>query len=303
MTPNFFLLGPPRAGTTAVAAALDRHPQVFMSDPKEPNHFLYAGGNPYNLPLDQNVPDLEDYLRLFDRAGEAWVRGEASTCYLRGDHCAGEIARLAPRAKLLVILRNPVDRAFSMYRYWHRGERDFRSDPAVFREEFLQRTLISNPSDGCVPALEWLQDMGRYAKMLERYDEYFPREQIMLLRHDDLIADPAGFMGQVLDFLGVDPAPRLPVHDLNSTAEPLWRGLSHWLNFDIDNPARQSLFKLLGRSRLAMSLREAINQLNQRPAPTVPPAVYNELIAVYADELDQLAKRTQLDFSGWLSPR
>ena len=309
MLPNFFLLGPPKTGTTALAEALSRHPDIFMSTPKEPNYFLYAGGNPYNLRTDRGVPDFQSYLGLFADAGAARIRGDASPYYIYAPHCAQEIRRQAPDARLMVILRNPVERAFSTYRYWYKDRPGFRSDPEDFREQFLSRALTTTSDAGRSGGLpmEWLQDMGRYADMLEPYDEHFTREQIMLLRYDDLSADPAGSMARTLEFLGVDVAAAPELRQVNVTFEPSWRAFNHWLNFDVNNPARRLLVASLRRSKLAASLREHLNVANRRPAPTrerpLPASIYNELIEVYADDVQRLAKRANLDLSDWLRPR
>jgi hypothetical protein len=309
LLPNFFLLGPPKAGTTAFAEALGRHPEVFMSTPKEPNYFLYAGGNPYNLPLDRAVPNYQDYLRLFAGADGTRVRGDASPYYIYAPHCALEIQRTVPDAKLMVILRNPVERALSAYRYWYKDRRDFHFSPEDFRESFLNRSLLTDHGQGQAGKLsmEWLQDMGRYADMIERYDRYFSPDQIMLIRYDDLEAEPAGSMERVLKFLGVDPGLAPEIRRTNVTFEPSWRTLNHWLNWDVHNPARLFLVACLRNSRLAASLREGLNRANRRAVPTrdrpLPASIYNELIQVYADDLRRLAKRANLDLSDWLRPR
>ena len=309
MLPNFFLLGPPKTGTTALAEALGRHPQVFMSTPKEPNYFLYAGGNPYNLRLDRGVPRFQDYLRLFDDAGVARIRGEASPYYISAPHCAREIRRQIPDAKLMVILRNPVERAFSAYRYWYKDSPQFRCDPADFREKFLNRTVVTHSGRGeaGVPSMEWLQDMGRYAEMIERFDEHFSADQIMLLRYDEMAADPGGCMARVVEFLDVDPQVTPEIRQANVTFEPSWRQLNHWLNFDRQNGARRLLIAGLRGARLAAKVREGINRANRRPVPTrnrpLPASIYNELIQVYAEDLRRLARRANLDVSEWLRPR
>ena len=309
MLPNFFLLGPPKTGTTALAEALGRHPQVFMSTPKEPNYFLYAGGNPYKLRMDRGVPDFEDYVRLFDGAGAARIRGEASPYYITAPHCAREIKRQVPDAKLMVILRNPVERAFSAYRYWYKDSPQFRCDPADFREKFLNRTIVTDSSRGeaGVPAMEWLQDMGRYAEMIERFDEHFSSDQLMLLSYDEMAADPGACMARVVEFLDVDPQATPEIRQANVTFEPSWRQLNHWLNFDQQSGARRLLVASLRDSRLAGAVRERINSANRRPVPTrnrpLPASIYNELIQVYADDLRRLARRANLDVSDWLRPR
>ena len=308
MLPNFFLLGPPKAGTTALAEAIGRHPDVFMSTPKEPNYFLYAGGNPYNLPLNRGVPDFEVYQRLFEGAGAARIRGDASPYYIYAPHCAAQIARHAPDAKLMVVLRNPVERAFSAYRYWHRNLAA-QGDAEDFRERFLSRSLVTDQGRGRADVLpmEWLQDMGRYADMIQRYDEHFAADQILLLRYDEMQASPARAMARVAGFLGVDAELAPELLQSNVTYEPSFPALNHWLNFKVDDPARQLLIARLRGSRLAASVREGVNRVNRRPVPTserpLPAAIYNELIGVYADDLGRLAKRANLDLSDWLKPR
>ena len=280
-----------------------------MSAVKEPNYFLYAGGNPYNLRLDRGVPDFQDYLRLFSGAEDARIRGDASPYYIYAPHCALEIRRQVPDARLMVILRNPVERAFSMYRFWHKDAPDFRCDPEDFREKFLSRALTTDHSQGRagVLSMEWLQDMGRYADMIERYDDHFPADQILLVRYDDMSADPAGSMRRVLKFLDVDPELAPELRQSNITFEPSSRALNHWLNFDVDNPARRLLVASLRRSGMAARVREHVNRLNRRPVPTrdrpLPARIYNELIGCYADDLARLAKRAKLDLSDWLRPR
>jgi hypothetical protein len=309
LLPNFFLLGPPKAGTTALAEALARHPDVFMSTPKEPNYFLYAGGNPYGLPLNRGVPDFDAYQRLFEGAGAARIRGDASPYYIYAPHSALEIARLAPDARLLVVLRNPVERAYSAYRYWHKDAPNFRCDPEDFRERLLSRSLVTDQGRGRAGVLpmEWLQDMGRYADMIERYDAHFSPDQIMLLRYDDLAADSAGAMNRVLKFLDVDPDAAPELRQVNVTFEPAWPELNHWLNFAVDHPARRVLTAQLRGSRLAAGLREGVNRVNRRPVPTserpLPASIYNELIEVYADDLRRLERRANLDLTDWLTPR
>ncbi len=309
MLPNFFLLGPPKTGTTALAEALGRHPQVFMSTPKEPNYFLYAGGNPYKLRTDRGVPHFEDYVRLFDGAGEARIRGEASPYYISAPHCAREIRRQVPDAKLMVILRNPVERAFSAYRYWFKDNPQFRCDPADFREKFLKRKIVTDFGRGepGVPMIEWLQDMGRYAEMIERFDEHFSTDQLMLLRYDEMAADPGACMTRVVEFLDVDPQVTPEIRPTNVTFEPSWRGLNHWLNFEQQNGARRLLVGALRKSRLVAGVRERVNRANRRPVPTrdrpLPASIYNELIQFYAEDLRRLASRASLDVSDWLRPR
>ncbi len=138
--PNFFVVGAPKAGTTSLYHHQDQHPDIFMSPMKETSYFspevrieylesqLHARGRqgeeglrayldspPLGKRFGGIVTEWADYCRLFEGAGEQAAIGEASPCYLRSPTAAGWIAALDAGAKVLMILRNPVDRAFSQY--------------------------------------------------------------------------------------------------------------------------------------------------------------------------------------------
>lgn len=107
--PDFFIVGAPKAGTTSIYSYLVQHPEIFMPARKEPYFFGQWRRN--------SEEDLRDYLRLFRGVPESKVAGEASTTYLYLQSAAEEIKAFRPDAKIIIMLRNPVDRAYSQY--WH----------------------------------------------------------------------------------------------------------------------------------------------------------------------------------------
>src|SRR3954453_3663754 len=119
--PQFLLIGAPKAGTTALHVALAAHPDVFMSSPKEPKYFLtddgrrpVARGGPGDAQtVRQQVWRREDYERLFDAAPAGAQRGESTTLYLQDRAAHRRIAAALPDARLVAVLRDPVDRAHS----------------------------------------------------------------------------------------------------------------------------------------------------------------------------------------------
>jgi hypothetical protein len=144
------------------------------------------------------IADWESYEALFREAGEAKVVGEASVCYLWSASAPGNIARAIPGARILMVLRDPADRAFSQYaqgvaKGWIR---------CGFREH-VEASL--RPHDGRFRITYPLLQMGEYAEQIRRYREHFPEEQMHIRLYEDFQEDPAGLLRGVFEFLGVDP--------------------------------------------------------------------------------------------------
>jgi hypothetical protein len=220
--PNFFIAGAPKAGTTTLYHWLASHPQVYMSPIKEPSYFspeahpenfsirYQATGRQQMIELKsalrselrQNlrpgfVEEWEDYLRLFTGASDKIAVGEASVMYLWSKTAAQSIAERIPQARILFILRDPAERAFSQY--LNLASNGHVS--ASFREHIL---ASRNPGDKLDPCHPFLQ-MGLYAEPLERYFAVFPRKQIRIWLYEDTLAQPKVFHRQVMEFLNIDP--------------------------------------------------------------------------------------------------
>ena len=190
--PNLFIIGAMKAGTSSLHAYLHQHPQIFMSAFKEPQYFaphlargrMWGQGQPYP------EPGIGWYLRLFAMAGAVMYAGESSTSYSARHWvggCAQRIWAFNPAARIVYMLRHPVERAIS--HYWHfvaDGRETLGPEEAVrTRDDYIAR------SD--------------YAYQLEPYLELFDRDQIFLLTLAELQRDPAGLFRRLFTWLGVDP--------------------------------------------------------------------------------------------------
>ncbi len=175
--PTFLIVGAAKAGTTSLAAYLRPHPDLFLVPEKELRFF------------DQNVElGLDWYASHFDRAAEIAVRGEATPNYMYDGAAVARMSETLPDASLIAILRDPVDRLYS--HYWHLRTRSSES-----------RSLL----DAVAERPEYA-DRGRYLPQLQRLVEHYPREQLLVLFFEDLVADPARIVAETFSFLGVDPA-------------------------------------------------------------------------------------------------
>jgi hypothetical protein len=194
--PDFFIVGAPRSGTSSLYNYLIQHPGVFMPELKEP-HFFYNRESPGAPVL--GAKDLEAYLSLFGDVPEEEQTGEASTSYLWLANAAREIRELQPEAKVMMVLRNPVDRAYSHYWYQvRRGGEKARSFEEALADE--PKRIRRGTWHGF-----YYVDCGRYGEQVSRYLEVFGREAVRVYLLEDLRRDARGVYRDAFGFLGVDP--------------------------------------------------------------------------------------------------
>jgi sulfotransferase family protein len=196
--PDFLILGAQKAGTTALYAYLRWHPQVTGPSFKEVSFF------------DRHYARGERWYRAHLPIRRSGIVGEASPSYLFHPLAPERVARMLPRARLIALLRNPVDRAFSHYQHEVAlGREELSFEDALAREdERMQGELERMLRDPTYFSHAWWNytyaSRGRYAEQLERWLDAFPREQLLVLFTEELAADTAGTYRRVLDFLGVD---------------------------------------------------------------------------------------------------
>jgi Sulfotransferase family len=191
--PDFFIVGHPKSGTTALYEMLRSHPQIFMPDLKEPRWF--ATDLRERFGGDGRLPKSEDqYLDLFVRAAAGQVTGEASPSYLRSKLAAGLIAEARPDARIIAILREPAGFLRSLHMELVQNH--------VEPEQDLRAALAGEQigPDG----LRRYTDRIAYVEQLRRYREVFAPEQVLVLIYDDFRRDNEGTVRTVLRFLGVD---------------------------------------------------------------------------------------------------
>jgi hypothetical protein len=242
--PDFLVLGAQKAGTTALYEYLRRHPQITGPSWKEVSFFdrHWARGERW---YRGNFPNLA-------RTREKLV-GEASPSYVFHPLAPQRVQEVVPDARLIVLVRNPVDRALSQYNH----EAALGREPLPFEEaldaeeERLRGEQERMAADPRYFSREWwshtYQARGRYAEQLERWLAVFPREQLLILPTDDLGSDPAQAHAQVLEFLGASPQrldsyPRVYEREY----EPMKPQTRERLAAEFEAPNRR-LYELLGR--------------------------------------------------------
>ncbi len=296
--PNFLVIGAAKSGTTALYYALRQHPQIYMSRSKEPNFFALEGKPPaFRGPGDQqtinasSVTSLTAYQRLFQGvAGESAV-GEASTWYLYHTQTPERIRHYIPNAKMIVILRHPVERAYSSYLHMVRDGREPLADfaQALQAEESRIRDHWEH--------IWHYQRMGFYSVQLKRYFDVFDPAQIKVHLYDEWLAYPLQVMRDTFRFLDVDErfVPDLSVH-------PNVSGIPR-------NRLLQTLLRRLNAAEVAFNprpiarlcARRAVHIANRNLIkPPIPTAARDELGLVFREDIVKLQELLQRDLSPWL---
>lgn len=196
--PNFFLIGAPKCGTTAFSEYLRYHPNIFITTPKAPHYFST------DLPHFRVITQLEDYLELFKKSeSQHLIIGEASTSYTFSTIALENLYQFNKNAKLLMMVRNPIDMAYSLYSelVLQACEDQDSFEKAWHLQEDRKRGIISPPRE---PMAVQYGEVCSLGKQLERVYSIFPLEQVKVIVFDDIIVSTVDVYKDVLSFLEVD---------------------------------------------------------------------------------------------------
>ena len=277
--PDFFVIGAARSGTTLLCTYLERHPRVFVSDPKEP--FFFSHESCY-------TKGERSYLNLFTKAGPNQICGEASTSYsvwpTYGD-VAGRIAAAVPRAKLIYIMRHPVDRCYSDY------------------DHYIMRTRRNETFEEALDTYPPIISASMYMKQIDRCLMHFPRESLHCVLFEELMTDHNNVLGALWSFLEL-PALRLEESpSVNSSSEVFVRhqttqrlraipGVSY-LADRLPRTWRNSAFRAVRKSFLGRSIAA------RHDRPPMRPETRERLLQTFEEPNRELEKFLSRDLSRW----
>jgi hypothetical protein len=292
--PDFLIVGAFKAGTTALYEYLRAHPQVFMSVPKEP---MYFGQD--LTPRYRRMTE-DEYVALFRTAGADQKAGEASPWYLYSSTAAREIHEFNPDARIIIMLRNPVDVMYSQHSQlvFNRREdlTDFEQALAAEDDRLAGRRI---PADAIRPEALYYRRSVRFAEQVRRYLDVFGSDRVHFVVFDDLVADPRAVYRSTLEFLGVDPTVEvdLSVYNPNRSARS---GAMQRLIFAPRGPLRR-LFGTLRRFPLMHRVRDALVAANSKRAERgrMDPELRRRLTAELAPQVAELGQLIGRDLSSW----
>jgi hypothetical protein len=295
--PNFLVIGAGRSGTTSLHHYLGQHPDVFLPANKAPSFFYCRDAPPAEDPylhlVSRNyfVRDFEEYQALFAEVRSERAIGEVSPVYLATTQAAPRIAELIPTAKLLAVIRNPVDRAYARFLGRTRDGLERRTSFAEIVREEMEQGLLRDDAHGTYLA------SGFVFHFLESYLEQFPHERFCIRLFEDLKNDVEGLVSGFFDFLGVDSTFRPFLerrHNPSSgtVRQPLLRYL--WTN--------TGLLRARLRPFLPVGMRNAVFGLlpMQQVDSPLDAEVRAELIELFRDDVLKLQDWLDRDLSAWL---
>ena len=288
--PEFFIAGAAKCGTTAVAEYLAAHASVFIPRIKEPNFFCT------DLKPTSGVRTLKEYASLFAAAPEGCLSGEASALYLYSGVAIQRAMEHNPRAKVITMLRYPVDAAHSLHASrWNHGHENIGNFEDAWRLQTVRLAGFHMPPGWPDPATLQYGAIYRYAAQVRRVMEYVPERQRLFLVFEEFFADPRSHYGRVLEFLTLTPGKPILFPIVNSATGPR----SHRLDQLLREPPRwlSTLYRPMRPLLRAagFSPASAARSLNSAVRPKVPlrPAFRAELDRFFADDVAELERLLQ----------
>jgi hypothetical protein len=298
--PNFIIVGAAKAGTTSLYHYLKQHPQVFMSEVKETNFFVFEGQKlDFQGPRDMefvrefSITSFDNYQKLFQKADGALAVGEVSPQYLYDPTAAANIYSEIPDVRLIAILRNPIDRAYSSFLMMRRdGREPLRSFSRAIQHE-------QNRKEQNWEYIWRYIEVGFYSNQLSRYYDLFKKDQILILFYEEFELDPVMFTKKIFKFIGVDDG-FSPIANERYNVSILEKS-----SFAGRVLRSQGLGKRLARTLFPEELLEsgydALLGWNYW-RPRLSKRVRKRLIDVYANDIRSLQEMLEVDLSHWLKP-
>lgn len=295
--PDFFIVGAPKCATTALHTYLGKHPDIFMPKQKELHHFATDLLRP-----DDPWRSAERYMAMFKDVKTEKLVGESSVFYLYSKLAAQNIFDFNPEARIIVMLRNPVDMLYSYHSQlvFNGDENIMNFKSALDAEESRKKGLLL-PSKHLrfVERLFYGEIVG-FSKQLERYFKTFSRERVYVIIYDDFRSDTANIYSKTLEFLGVDKSFLPAFQVINANKRIRSKGLQDFIN----SPTflGEMVVNLLPRilRKRAKSKLEHFN-VQYVSRPRMKPDIREELQEKYSWEVECLSNLLNRDLRKWIS--
>ncbi|MCV3216514.1 sulfotransferase [Plectonema radiosum NIES-515] len=296
--PNFIIIGAAKAGTTSLYNYLKQHPQIYMSPEKEPGFFAYEGKNREHCRPDGNVvkffsiTSIEAYQAQFEGVSNETAIGEATPIYLYNSRVPERIQQYIPNAKVIAILRDPIERAFSHFSHYVRD----RVEPLADFSQAIQEAEVRIRNE--LLSGHYI-DYGFYYAHLKPYFQRFDRDQIRIYLYQDFKANPLCVVQDIFRFLNVDDTFTPDVSlKYNVSGIPRNRALHTFLT-NLASPDNKSLLKLLFPEELLWRIGVNLYNWNLNKQ-LLEPEVRRQLIEIYREDILKLQDQLQQDLSKWL---
>ena len=284
---DFFIVGAPKSGTTSLYHYLNEHFEIELSSQKEPDFFSNESLQKQKIYYEKKrIDTLEKYHSLFKKKGVI-SRGDASVSYLFYEDVPHKIFSYNPNAKIIIMLRNPIDRAFSHYLM------DYRL--GLISESF--EAIIKKKSKHKNAHLFYQQyiKVSEYEKQIKRYLEIFGRESICFIDYEDFKNDTSGIVNSVFLFLGVnsDFQPYIR-RKYNTYTAPKNEIIRHIYSLVV----LRKILSVILPSNLAMSIRNLLFSNDNKPK--ISDSTRSFLKKYFTTDVNELSKLLNKDFTKWI---
>lgn len=283
---GFFIVGAAKAGTSALHHLLSQHTGVSMSSIKEPNYFSWDLIEQQQLYYEPSrIRTAEAYEALF-QGHDGRLRGEASVSYLFYPEVARRIFNYNPKAKIIIILREPIARAQSHY----------GMDRALGLIDTSLAAVWNNGANHPKTGLHFQQyfELGRYSDQIERYQKIFPKDQVMVLLHKDLRENRKETIERILDFLSLDPFAVLPAEEEINTGMTARYIL-------VAKLYRSKLFRILLKRILGHKMGRAVKKVffTREQVNSLPHGLMNQWSQYFLQDITRLEQIIGRKLDAW----
>ncbi len=299
--PNFFIVGAPKCGTTALSRYLGEHPNIFMSSPKEPYYF--ADDFPDMKKVLSGIDTYEKYVDIFRDVGKEHLAvGEASTNYLFSSSALRNVHHFNPEARIIVMVRNPVELVQSFHSqilgFLNEDEKDFET---AWRLQDSRKSGQNLPRNCLDAKLLQYAEWGKLGEQVERLFDVFDPGQVKVIVFDDLIANTRIIFDDVLSFLQVPSDNRVQFPRVNANARYRFPKLALRL---------LKLRRSLWYKRMAEKIKAVVNihpyrwfsQIHrvQVKRQSISDELGSELVAEFRDDVKKLSNLIDVNLDHWM---
>ena len=295
--PNFFIIGAPKCGTTALSEYLKEHPNVFMSTPKEPHYFASE------MVKHSSIKNSEDYFNLFNSVENSHMAvGEASVWYLYSKKAIENIYNFDKNAKIIIMLRKPVDMVYSMHsqHIYSGSENEFDFEKAWYLEKDRKEGKSIPRNILYVPNLFYSEIANYYTQLLNVLN-YFPKEQVKVILFDDFRKDTKLIFDETISFLNLPPFHKMHFPKVNVNKSIKYKFINSLMAIEPSfiRKNRLRLKKIMGIEKVEFGAKiKKMNSENKKRNP-INNKIKEVVINNYKDEVVQLSKLLQIDLSNW----
>lgn len=285
MKVNFFIVGAPKAGTTSLYSYLNQHHSISMSLVKEPNYFshkeILAQKLYYKTKL---ITDLKKYHSLFDFKNSSYLYGEASVSYLFYNDVATKIKEYNENAKIIILLRDPVERAVSHYNMDKR---------LGFVKIDLQGILDNISLKNHMLYYQQYIHLGLYYYQVKKYFDVFGKENVCVMKYDDLSKDNKAFTNKITDFLSLDTDLEI---DYDTPYNSYKSSSNQFINFLYSISFLRKLVSIL----LPNTMLKKINKsFFSKPEIRISKETEMKLYDLFHEDILLLEQMLEIDLSSW----